>query len=116
MEDVVEVLAAGEGTASGSQKGVEHGTELGGELGEFGEGFFHYCGELEEAEGVAGGGGVEDDYFVGEGFDLFEDFGEGHCFVDTRDLCGDFCMLARRFPFLPSKVCTSSWVFVKGNL
>ena len=35
---------------------------------------------------MAGGGGVEDDGFVGEGLDLFEDFGEGHGFVDTRDL------------------------------
>ena len=41
---------------------------------------------MEEAESVARGGGVEDDYFVGEGFDLFEDFGEAHCFVDAGDL------------------------------
>lgn len=36
---------------------------------------------------MACGSGVEDDGFVGEGFDLFEDFGKGHCFVNSRDLC-----------------------------
>ena len=35
---------------------------------------------------MACGCGIEDDCFVRKGFDLFEDFCEGHCFIDTGDL------------------------------
>ena len=85
LDQVVEILAAGEAAAR-ADDGVEHGAELRAELGELGEGFLEDGGELQEAEGVAGGRGVEDDDFVGEGFDLLEDFGEGHGFVDAGDL------------------------------
>lgn len=57
-------------------------------MGDFGESFFEDGGELEELEGVIGGGCVEDDGFVREGFNLFEDFGEGYGFVDIGDLDG----------------------------
>jgi len=83
--DVVQALAVGEAAARAEEAG-EHGAELAGETGELLEGFFHDGWELEEAEGVACGRGVEDDDFKVEGFDVFEDFGEGHGFVDTRDL------------------------------
>lgn len=38
---------------------------------------------------MARGGGVEDDGFVGQGFDLFEDFGKGHGLVNTGNLGGE---------------------------
>ena len=84
-DEVVEGLAAGEAAAR-ADDAVEHGAELLGELVDFGEGLFEDGGELQEAEGVAGGRGVEDDDLVGEGFDLLEHFGEGHGLVDARDL------------------------------
>lgn len=57
-------------------------------MGDFCEGLLENGRELKETEGVACGSSIENDGFVGEGFDLFEDFGEGHCFIDTRDLRG----------------------------
>jgi hypothetical protein len=80
-----QVGAVWEGTVCAQDTG-EHGSELGGELGDFCQRFFEDGGELEKAEGVACGGGVEDYGFVGHGFYLFEDFGEGHRFVDSGDL------------------------------
>jgi len=70
LHHVVEVLTAGK-AAAGADDGVQHRAELGGELGDFRQGLFHDGGELQEAEGVACGRGVEYDGFVGEGFDLF---------------------------------------------
>ena len=55
---------------------------------DLGECLFQHGRELEEAQCVTGRCGVEDYGFVGEGFDLFQDFGEGHCFVDSGDLGG----------------------------
>lgn len=85
LHHVVEVLAVGQ-LAAGAKEAVEEWPVLAGELGDLGEGLFEDGGELEEAEGVAGRGGVEDDGFVGKGLDLFEDLSEGHGFVDTGDL------------------------------
>lgn len=85
LHHVVEVGAVGE-LAVGAEEAVEQGAVLRGELGDLGEGLFEDRGELEEAEGVAGGGGVEDDGLVGEGLDLLEDFGKGHGLVDTGNL------------------------------
>lgn len=85
LHHLVEVLSVGEGAAR-AEDAVEQGPVLGGELGDLGEGLFEDRWELEEAQGVAGGRGVEDDGFVGERLDLFEDLGKGHGFVDTGDL------------------------------
>lgn len=76
-------MSVGAGATTGAEDGVEHRTELGRELGEFAECFFENGRELEEAEGVSRWCGVEDYDVVGEGFYLFEDFCEGHCFVDA---------------------------------
>lgn len=42
---------------------------------------------------MAGGCCVEDDAFVAERLDLLEDFGEGHGFIDTRDLYVEWLVL-----------------------
>ena len=85
LHHVVEVLTVRQ-LAVRAEEPVEEGSVLVRELGDLGEGLLEDRGELEEAEGVAGRGGVEDDGLVGEGLDLLEDFGEGHGLVDTRDL------------------------------
>jgi len=69
-----------------TENAIQHGPELSRELRDLGERLFEHGGKLEEAEGMACGRGVEDDGFVGERFYLFENFGEGHGFVDARNL------------------------------
>ena len=85
LDQVVKILASRK-TAARADDGIQHGAKLRAELRKLGEGFFEHGGELEEAKGVARGRSVEDDDFVGEGFDLFEHFGKGHGFVDAGDL------------------------------
>lgn len=85
LHHVVEVLAVGQ-LAAGAEEAVEQGAVLRRELRDLGQGLFEDRGKLEEAQGVAGGGRVEDDGFVGERLDLLEDFGKGHGLVDAGDL------------------------------
>ena len=87
LDDIVQALALGE-AAAGTENAVEHGTELTGELGDLSESLLHDGGELKEAEGMAGGCGIENDALVAERLDLLEDFGERHGFIDTGNLFG----------------------------
>lgn len=64
---------------------LHHAAELVLDGVELGEGLLEHGGEGEETEGVASGGGVEDDARVREILHLLHQLSETHSFIDTGD-------------------------------
>ena len=104
LEGVVDLVDDGSGLLEaadehflhvGAVSAAEHGGGLVDEAAEavlelhhLAEGLLHDGGEGEEAEGMAGGGRVEDDDVVVEALDLLHELGEGHGLVDAGDGVG----------------------------